>query len=303
MKKSIRNSLIISVILILCGAVIVFVSLNMVEFDFTKLATDKQISVSKEISEPFYNINIKISTEDLKIAQSDSDKCSLEYICPENLEYNISVSDGALTIVEKDNRKWFDYIGIHMGKTEMTLYLPEKEYNNFDIETDTGDISIPDIFTFKNVKAETDTGDIELSSNVSGNLEITADTGDIIIKDIKPKAMSIETDTGKVKLLKGKSDSLNIETNTGDILIEDFVVKGKVNIKSNTGDVKLLKSDAGSFEIETNTGDVSGTLLSDKIFYTETDTGKINLPNEFSGGECRIKTDTGDISFKIDKIE
>lgn len=243
MKKSIRNSLIISAILILCGAVITFVALDMVSFNFSELATNKLINKSEIITKPFSNINVNISNEDLKIAQSVDDKCRIEYICPENLEYTLSVSDGTLTITEKDNRKWYDYIGISINETEMTLYLPENEYKNFDIETNTGDVSL---------------------------------------KDIKPESLSIITDTG-------------------DILIDDFVSKGKVIIKSNTGDVEILKSDAGSFEIETDTGDVSGALLTNKFFYIETDTGNVDIPKEYSGGECRIKTDTGDICIKIEK--
>jgi hypothetical protein len=40
-------------------------------------------------------------------------------------------------------------------------------------------------------------------------------------------------------------------------------------------------------------------LYSEKIFFTETDTGDIRVPKSTSGGVCEIKTDTGDITFTI----
>ena len=51
--------------------------------------------------------------------------------------------------------------------------------------------------------------------------------------------------------------------------------------------------------MRTHTGDVSGNLLSDKVFITETDTGRIDVPKTTTGGKCEIKTDTGDIRISI----
>ena len=51
--------------------------------------------------------------------------------------------------------------------------------------------------------------------------------------------------------------------------------------------------------LETDTGDVTGTLLSNKIFMYDTDTGDVSLPSVMSGGKCQIETDTGDIEISI----
>ena len=40
-------------------------------------------------------------------------------------------------------------------------------------------------------------------------------------------------------------------------------------------------------------------LLSPKIFFTETSTGKVQVPRSLSGGECGITTSTGDIKLEI----
>ena len=51
--------------------------------------------------------------------------------------------------------------------------------------------------------------------------------------------------------------------------------------------------------VETDTGDVTGSLLSDKVFITKSDTGSIDVPKTVTGGKCEITTDTGDIKIEI----
>ena len=51
--------------------------------------------------------------------------------------------------------------------------------------------------------------------------------------------------------------------------------------------------------VNTSTGDVNGTLLSEKIFITDTSTGRVSVPKTTSGGKCEITTSTGDINIGI----
>ena len=42
--------------------------------------------------------------------------------------------------------------------------------------------------------------------------------------------------------------------------------------------MRFENSDAAQISIKTSTGDVTGTLLSEKVFITETSTGNISVP-------------------------
>ena len=59
----------------------------------------------------------------------------------------------------------------------------------------------------------------------------------------------------------------------------------------NTGDVKFDACDASEISVKTDTGDVTGSLLTDKVFITNTDTGRVNVPQTATGGRCEIITD------------
>lgn len=70
-------------------------------------------------------------------------------------------------------------------------------------------------------------------------------------------------------------------------------------MESDTGEVNFEKSDATSIVVRTDTGDVTGTLLSEKVFLTETETGNTDVPKTTAGGTCEITTSTGDIEIEI----
>lgn len=58
-------------------------------------------------------------------------------------------------------------------------------------------------------------------------------------------------------------------------------------------------SDAAEIYVRTSTGSVKGTLLSEKVFITETSTGSVSVPKTVTGGKCEIRTSTGDIQIEI----
>ncbi|MBO4325403.1 MAG: hypothetical protein J5845_08430, partial [Lachnospiraceae bacterium] len=86
---------------------------------------------------------------------------------------------------------------------------------------------------------------------------------------------------------------------TGNISMENVIVSGLLKIKRSTGNVSFNGSDAGEISVKTDTGSVKGTLLSEKIFYAKSDTGKIEIPQTLTGGRCSIETDTGNIKLSI----
>ncbi|MBO5374250.1 MAG: DUF4097 family beta strand repeat protein, partial [Clostridia bacterium] len=111
--------------------------------------------------------------------------------------------------------------------------------------------------------------------------------------------VTISVSTGKTYLTNVACQSIISSGSTGDISLKNALAVGKFSIERSTGDVTLESSDAGEIFIETDTGDVEGTLLSDKVFIINTDTGKKDVPNTITGGRCEITTDTGDIKIKI----
>ena len=145
-----------------------------------------------------------------------------------------------------------------------------------------------------------DTGGIRVKNTEPKKAEFASGTGDMRIEGLKTEgSVSILTDTGDLKLRNVSCGDLTAESNTGDLRMENVLTAAAFNIKSDTGSVTFNDSDAAEITIITNTGDVNGTLLSEKVFLIETDTGDVNVPKSITGGRCEITTDTGDIDISI----
>lgn len=259
-KKTIA-SLVLGLSLMVLGGLIFTGVLAVNDWDFNKLSQHKYETETLEFTEDFENISINTSTDDIVFKKSEDEKCKVVFYQDQKIKHTAKISGKTLMIGKTDTRNWYDHIEFFsFDTTKITLYLPKEIYSSLDIKTDTGDIKIPDSFSFGGLKIKGSTSDVSLNSSVSGVAEITVSTGDISVADAK---------------------------------------FNKLKISASTGDIKIMNSDADEMFIKTDTGDVEGRLLTSKIFITNSETGTINVPKTEKGGKCEVKTSTGDIKFEI----
>ena len=272
-----------------------------------------------EINEEFNNISIKTDTADIAFVPSNDGMCRV--VCYEDAKKNhsVEVQNGTLTLDGVNNKKWYDYIGINIDPPKITVYLPEAEYSSLIIEESTGDIDILRDFKFKSIDVSLSTGDVKCYASAAEAIKIAASTGEICAESISASSLDITVSTGKVTVSDMTCDgniTIGVSTGktyltdivcknlistgrTGDISLKNVISTEKISVERSTGDVTLDRSDAAELFITTSTGDVEGSLLTDKVFITKTDTGRINVPNSITGGRCEITTETGDIKISI----
>ncbi len=320
MKTSVKIALIIALVVFLIGACLSFAALYLLQFDFTALGTEKAETNVHEITDSFHSLSIDVDTADIRLLPTEDDVCTVVCKEGEKTRHTVTVLDGILHIENTDNHAWYEHIGIFTADTGITLYLPETDYRMLEIETDTGDVEVPDNFLFERAEADTDTGYILWKADVHTSLSLGTDTGRITVSSVQVgTVLSAETDTGRMTFTDVQcqnlqteastgdtslenvtvSDSLKTVTSTGDVTLADTVVMGDLNIETNTGDVLFDNADAASIRVQTSTGDVTGTLRTEKIFFTETSTGRVNVPRTTTGGTCEIETSTGDIDIRM----
>lgn len=320
MKKSTKIAVITAVALIVLGIVAAGLGFWGMGFNLRALNTEDVISTTVEISEEFRGISIETDVADLYFAVSEDGVCRVECVDFADESYAVNVENGTLTIAKDDDRAWHENIRLFsIGETYVTVYLSEENYASIQIHEDTGDIEMPAEFSFEQAMINTSTGDICWLAQVSEALSITTDTGDVEVRGTSTRSLAletdtgdisasevrdaqqirIETDTGKVELTNAGCTSLSADSNTGDIALKNVIMDELLTIKSNTGDVVFDRSDAAEIFVQTNTGDVTGTLVSDKVFLTETNTGNVDVPKSVIGDRCEIITDTGDIALRI----
>ena len=315
MKKRTIIALIVAIVLIFTGTVLLILGLS-----FADDGTRESLLVAQEIT----------LTETFDSILIDTDVCDVVFVPfngtadphviireHENTSHSVQVEDGTLKIRRIDNRTWQDFIGINWERMDITVYLPQKQYESVRVTTDTGDIKIPEAVSSEEILLHSNTGGIFCDALAGNLLSCMTDTGDIHVSGCAPVMLNLESDTGDMKLRNTESTEIHLkndtgetelenvicklltcESNTGDVFLEWVTAEEYLQVFTDTGDVEIQESDAGTVNIETDTGDVEGHFLTSKWFQAHSNTGNVRVPNTREGGECRVESDTGDIHFE-----
>ncbi|MBR6603229.1 MAG: DUF4097 family beta strand repeat protein [Clostridia bacterium] len=322
MKKSLVIWLAIGLSLVFIGLLAFGAAFMMGGFDFKELSLQKYVTNTYDIEFDFEKISIKTIDSDITFIKSDTDKCRVVFLENKKVRHSAVVKDGELMIESMDERKWYDYISLFDFENEtIKLYLPKNIYDSLVIKTTTGDINISKNFAFNTVsitgstadvefsassigltEIKLTTGDIEMENAAFGDLRLTVSTGDIEVDGVECKGdIYIKVSTGETELDRIACKNFTSEGTTGDIELSSVIASEKLDVRRSTGDIRFRRCDASEVYAKTATGDITGSLLSEKIFITESSTGSVRVPNSVSGGRCEIKTSTGDIRIEIAK--
>ncbi len=307
--------------IVVVGLVIFVGVMHQNQWDFTKLGTESFETNTYTVKDSFQNISVNTDTADITFVLSQDKTCTVECYEDPKSKHSVTVQADTLTIHLVEEKAWYDYIGIHFASPKIKISLPKTDYGALEVRESTGDVQIPKEFNFQDVdirlstghvtfhadadrqvKIRTSTGSIHVENASVGALDLTASTGGITVSNtICAGDAHMEVSTGKTKLDTFSCKNLSSEGDTGDISLSNVAVAEEIEIERSTGDVRFDGVDAAEISVETDTGDVTGTLLTEKVFLIETDTGRVDVPKSITGGRCEISTDTGDIRLDVQK--
>lgn len=319
MRKGTIFWLVLAAVLIIVGLILFAAAMQGSRWDFAKLSTQSFETNTHEITEEFNNITINTSTADIVFVLSDNEKCQVECFEEEKAKHTVSVRGDTLVIQVTERKAWYDYIGIHLHTPRITLSLPREDFAALCVKGSTGRVTLPKGFRFEAADISLSTGSVEYCAATSGTTKIHTTTGSIHVENTSAGALELSASTGKItvtdaactgdariRVTTGKTALTNVtcrnltaDGSTGDILLAHVMVTEKLCIDRSTGDVRFEGADAGELFVKTDTGKVTGSLLTGKMFVTDTDTGKISVPESVAGGKCEIRTDTGNIQISV----
>ena len=222
--------LIIGAVLVIVGLLFFVVTMSICGWDFGTFSAAGRVERTFEVSGDFENISISSETADFAIRPSEDGECRVVCIERERLGYRVAVADGALTVSEKEERKWYDYI-FSFGQDSITVYLPRSEYSALMIEGDTADVNILGGFSFASMDISLDTGTVRTSASVSGDAKIKTSTGDIYVEDATLGSLGISSSTGSAHLAGvNVCGAVMLTRSTGKVYINDLVTSDKMTI-------------------------------------------------------------------------
>ena len=316
MKKPI---IIVAIILIVLGLAIFAVIYFAADRDLSNLRVAEGETNTYNVEESFQKIDIEVREANIELKKAEDGKCSVVCVESDKVRHTVSVEESTLKITVNDSRKWYDRWSFLSSEYSITLYLPTDEYESLKIDTGTSDVTVPDGFLFGSVdikggtgdvifnangtqyvKIETSTGDISMKGVSAGEIGLVLSTGDVIEEGVScEKGLSISVSTGNVTLTDVTCQTLFTKGSTGNLKLKNVVAAGDFSIERSTGDIRFESCDAAKIAISTSTGDVTGSFKTAKIIFAKTTTGDIDVPERLVGGECTIKTSTGDIRVEL----
>lgn len=280
MSKGAKVWLIIAGTLVLIGCMIFGGVMMRLNWNFLKLSTNRHVTNEHKITQEYKSVSVATDTADILFAPSETAETTVVCHEREGELHSVMVREGILEITLDDTRKWYEHIGISFGSTKITVYLPQKEFESIAVKTTTGDIQLEDL-SANTLELNVSTGKIEATDIAcKGDLQAAVSTGDAILKNITCQNLISRGNTGKLSLTR-------------------VIAKGRFDLERSTGDLYFDGCDAAEIFSVTDTGDVRGTLLTDKVFMAQSDTGRIEVPKSVNGGRCEITTDTGDIKISV----
>jgi len=319
MRTSTKAWLVIAALLVLIGCIVFGGVMSMYKWDFSKLSTVKYENNDHVINEDYRDISVITETADVVFVPSENLITSVSCYEQKNTKHSVTVKGGALVIEVVDTRKWYEYIGINFGTPKITVSIPQGEYGTLSVKSTTGCVEIPKDFKFECVDVSVSTGKVTNHASASELIKIKTSTGKVCVENVSADILDLSVTTGNVDVSNvncesditvgvstGKAYFTNTKCknfvssgSTGDIFLDNVIAEDRISIKRSTGDVKFNGCDAGELSIKTDTGDVKGDLLTEKVFWAQTDTGKLDVPKSLTGGKCEINTNTGDIVMSI----
>lgn len=318
MLRKTKWRLLLAVALIVVGLILTIGAMKMLQWNISALGLPSYDTATYELTDPVASLTIETSTADITIAKTTGEYGRIVCYEQEKQHHTVSMLGDELIIKLDDQRKWYEHI-FSYGQPNITVYLPEGEYDALKIKSSTGSVTVRKEFHFDSADITASTGSVNYEAAVSGETKIVLSTGNISFTGESAGALDLSVSTGRVTVENtacagavsvgvstGKATLKNVTCasfsstgSTGGLTLTDVVAEGAFTIERSTGDVKLEHCDAAELDIETDTGDVSGSLRSSKVFIARTDTGRVSVPESVTGGKCKVTTDTGDIKLTV----
>ena len=317
MKKTTKIWLLAACALVLAGGLLFAGVMASLKWEPKKLSADQFETNTHEIGEEFRDISVTTDTADMQLLPSEDGACRV--VCYEERDalHTVNVEGGTLTIAPAEQRAWHTYASF--GTPKITVYLPQADYGVLFFHSGTGTAEIPGGFTFESAQLFLSTGNANFYASASGAVQIETSTGNIRVENTSAGALALSTATGLVNVTDVTcAENAGIDVATGDaaltgvscqnvrsngsagsITLTHVLASEEIAVERSTGDVTLTACDAAGIHVQTDTGDVTGSLLTDKVFLTDTAAGTVDVPKTVTGGPCEIRTATGDIQFRI----
>ncbi len=266
--------------------------------DIMALNSRETIRSTYDVAGDFSGISVAAPSADVRILPSDDGKCRVVTSAPDEMKCYYGIENGTLKIIVMDSAEWYG-VSICIASPSITLYLPQGRYENIEVRTNSGGISVEQGVEAGTATLRSSSGRISCGANLTDALDIKSNSGKIDVSGVRGAAVTLDSGSGKLVFTDSTPSSAQLSSRSGRVELKNVVAAERLTATSSSGAVRMESCDAGSIYAETSSGSIYGLLLSAKSFKAESTSGRVRVPESADGGECEARTSSGSITFAL----
>ncbi|HCW25178.1 MAG TPA: hypothetical protein DGE19_03985 [Coprococcus sp.] len=303
--KWIMRAIVVLVVGVMLTAVIISAGLGRqarMTMKEEKKAKAKSSYTEKEmtITEKFRNINIQVADDmDVKLVESDDDKCHITYFDSPDVIHSVTVQDDALVMTCADNRIFGSDIGFG-DDPYVVVSIPEGEYGDISMTSKTGTLVSSVQISCGTFEVTEVNGGAYLSNITAENVNVVTDSGEVTMASVDADSVKVNGSSGDFSIMNVHGDNVIISAGKG--LLEGYNIKAaKVGqFMTSSGDINVDACDGHMLWFATESGNVDISFLSEKRFLVNSKSGEVDIPESHMENEnkCIVDTTSGDVQIK-----
>lgn len=264
MKKSVKITLIVSVVLIIVG--LLFAGIGLLcgarlsiyneGFGFF-VDSGERIHDENPNLERFDSIDIDVGMSRVEIISGSSYAVETEFY-GESRKITYTVENGVLTVRGGGKRSFGISLGNFKNKfNNVKVYVPETELKKLSVKTGMGDVTVKAVMV-RELECINNMGETELENVTAESSHLKLDMGSLHVSGSSLGNASVENAMGDFVGRNITTDSLICDMNMGEVDISG-ALNGATTVNADMGEVKLALGGAESdynFNIVTDAGTV-----------------------------------------------
>ncbi len=283
----------------------------------------EEINTEKTVSiENIDQVDISTSSIDVTLTRGSGDQARIRLegrisgTFSKDIELHVEEKNDKL-VIGTNNTSGFG-IGIGYMNVDLIVELPEKNWNDINVNTTSGNIKLDQLQSIKltansssgNIASErlqsteaffkSTSGNVKIEQLVSDSVELKSTSGNISAYEVEASDVNFNSTSGNVKLTGGDM-AVEGKTTSGDIKLEINSLNADSKLSSSSGNVKVnLQTTPSDLAVEYNGSSGNGKQRIDGFTYTYEDNDNHAFKGNFGAGSklLSVKTSSGNFTLQ-----
>lgn len=225
----------------------------------------------KKITDNINSVAINWNSDDVKIMKSPDNNIRIVEKNANSNKHRLSYEVKNDKLIINKKREGFFIFNFNIRRSNLELYLPDKEYEEIKLNFTSGDYEVYDVKTKK--------------------LDIYFTSGDISLEGVTAKELEIDYTSGDVEF-NGSAEKVDLESTSGDSKIKTSTMLKELDVDITSGSAEVYIPENNGFitNVKASSGDFSGD------FEYKTDGNKYYYKE--GGPEFKVNLTSGSVKIK-----